>query len=142
MLVAAIAGGVLLRGWRDSSVEVTPMANDTYNNSGYNFGHMGPVNNFGRQPFEMTDSVMREVLVTTTGWPAFGVATLGQNPKSVAMADALCHYLVKHGRDAQRTGGVGMIAGAHGPLVLGTGSLTGTINAYSDDKIIYVNADG
>ncbi|RUW24661.1 hypothetical protein [Mesorhizobium sp. M4B.F.Ca.ET.013.02.1.1] len=139
--IAAIGGIVLLWSMFGESDEVQIVPGDTYNNSGYNLGHMGPVN-IGRQPFEMTESVMKEVLVATNGWDTFGVAPLGFNPKSSTMADALCRYLADHGRDARRTGGVGMMTGAHGPLFVGTGSLTGNLNPYSNDKVIYVNADG
>ncbi len=35
---------------------------DTYNNSGKNFGHMGPINNYGKQPFQLTQGVVDQVV--------------------------------------------------------------------------------
>ena len=82
-VIVAVAGlGMMALAFLFRPAKEGPVVGDTYNNPGRNFGHMGPINNYGKQPFEMTETVMKEVLSATDGWETFGVAPLGYNPKS------------------------------------------------------------
>lgn len=122
---------------------------DNYTNSGVNLGHIVPNNNFGKQPFDMTDSVMNQVFATTAGWGAFGVSSLHGDAKSSAMASKLAVFLRANGRDAHYVEQRAMLLVqqtqpllADGDaLIVGTGALGGDIGPYSSDRFIYLDAD-
>ena len=35
---------------------------DHYTNNGNNFGHMGPINNYGPHPFQLTDDILSKII--------------------------------------------------------------------------------
>jgi hypothetical protein len=77
--------------WWTARKDALAMAGDTYNNSGNNFGHMGPVN-IGKQVFTLTDDHIREVVqACPIGLPVTVVAIGSQRafPMQNAIATAL-----------------------------------------------------
>lgn len=84
----------------------TMPAGDTYNNNGNNFGHIGPNNFFGKQPFNMTNDVMGGVLraLGDHGLKAVSIGWIGTQ-KSHSAAAMLIPYLQGNGIDVTDAGG-------------------------------------
>ncbi|WP_234731136.1 hypothetical protein [Acidocella facilis] len=61
--IAIIIGGLIeVYVFAVSDEKETIGMGDNYTNNGNNFGHMGPINNYGPQPFQLTEDVLRQVL--------------------------------------------------------------------------------
>lgn len=96
ILVAAISGGMLLWWRQDSPAEAPSVANDTYNNSGYNFGHIGPINNFGKQPFQLTPAIINQIVAAIPVGSDVTVTAVGTQ-SAFPMRDAIAAALSANG---------------------------------------------
>ncbi|WP_455918860.1 hypothetical protein [Ensifer canadensis] len=141
VLVVVAVFGACLALWPAKEKGKEVMTGDTYNNSGTNYGHMGPVNNYGKQPSEMTEQVMSEWYKKTDGWARFGVAVHGFNPKSAAHAKKLLDYLRERGRPAVAAPGTGQLVGADIRHVFVGPYFDPENPVYSTGKCLYIDAD-
>jgi hypothetical protein len=74
------------------------MVGDSYNNSGNNFGHMGPIN-IGKQPFELTQDQIDEALRRVIPGRPIIVQAVG-NQRAWAMGQKLTQALTTAGHTA------------------------------------------
>lgn len=79
-----------------ASVDLQPTAGDSYTNSGSNFGHMGPVNNYGKQPFELRPELISQIVNACP--PGIPVKVMAVGPqKAFPMQDAIAAALRQRG---------------------------------------------
>lgn len=82
---------------------------DTYQNNGTVHGNMGPTTNiYGKQPFQMTQTVLAEVLSKIGEPRAIGMHWVGSQ-QSFSDSEVLATYLEQKGFTVERKGGIGML---------------------------------
>jgi hypothetical protein len=94
------AGGVgLLWLWVTAKKGTPAMTGDTFNNSGTNFGIMGPVN-VGKQEFKLTLDLIRQVVEGCPQGIPVTVVAVG-TPRAFPMRDAIAAALGAAGRSVR-----------------------------------------
>lgn len=69
---------------------------DNFNNFGNNFGHMGPINNYGKSDFQLTDDAIQEAIrACPSGIPVLIHAVGPQS--AIQMADTLQAAMINAG---------------------------------------------
>lgn len=96
--VALVAAGALLYfpAKAKPSVADAPVRGDTYNNSGSNFGHMGPLQ-VGYQRFEFSKEVAAEVLRSIPREGALNVTIIGSTPHAQRVGNYTMQFLKENG---------------------------------------------
>lgn len=123
--LAVLVAGLILIGWslvHRTKGEQTAMG-DTYNNSGNNFGHMGPVH-IGRQQFEFTSDIAAELLAKVPKNKAIDVEIIGSQ-RSQQIGQNIVGFLRANGYSISEVITIGMkVPPPSGPLSLEGNTLT------------------
>jgi len=92
------------------------MPGDEYNNFGNNSGHMGPVHNYGKQPFRLTEDLIRQVVASCPPGKSVVVHAVGQPAKSFPMQAVLVDALKKASYHVDVNSTIMMVPGPTQPL--------------------------
>lgn len=93
--------GPLAKAARNSEISMKGLqARDTYSNSGTNYGHMGPVNNFGKPQFELSQAQIGSVLGRIPPARAVVLVVVG-NDRAQEMGRVLCNALQRAGHTVE-----------------------------------------
>ncbi|AZN71830.1 hypothetical protein D5400_11585 [Georhizobium profundi] len=73
------------------------MTGDNYNNFGSNYGHIGPVNNYGDRRLEFNEALGQDLLVKVPKDKPLAVLIVGPSARAWKTGRQIVEFLTKHG---------------------------------------------
>lgn len=96
-----VAVGLYLLFWARDKAEASSPVGDTYNNHGNNFGHIGPVNNFGNQRLVFSEELGRQLLAHLPERRPIELMSVGSQADQ-KIADQVQQFLTDNGYSVSR----------------------------------------